>query len=92
MNRLKNKAYGPPATLDYNDPSCDIRAVWGPTVWQQSHQSFVRNVPVTQLERASIDARNIGFARCVFPDGRIMTVNAGNIRNVKVKGNVHAIK
>lgn len=102
MNRLQNKTYGPqrPWVYDgkvieplvYDAPTADLAAVWGPTLWQQGHQCFVRGVPVVQLEKAVIDERNIGFARCAFPDGRVMSVNAGNIRIVKVKGNVHAIK
>lgn len=102
MNRLQNKIYGPQKPwvyegktvepLVYEHPTADIKAVWGPTLWQQGHQCFVRGVPVTQLEKAQIDERNIGYARCAFPGGHIMTVNMGNIRIVKVKGNVHAIK
>lgn len=85
---LPNKTYGPPATLAYEDQVHPIVAVWGPTFWQQSHQSFVRGVPVSQLGKAEIDGRNIGYARCAFPDGSTRLVNAGNIRSIKVKGNV----
>lgn len=89
---LPNKAYGPGATLAYEDQVHPIVATWGPTVWQQLHQTLVRGVPVSQLDRAVVDDRNIGYARCAFPDGSIRTVNAGNIRIIKVKGNVNPIK
>lgn len=89
---LRNKAYGPGATLAYEDQAHPIVATWGPTIWQQQHQTMVRGVSVSQLEKAVVDDRNIGYARCAFPDGTIRSVNAGNIRIIKVKGNAHTIK
>lgn len=92
MTQLKNKAYGPPATLVYAEPQYDIRVVWGPRTWDFFHRVTVRGVEVYQLGETIVDSRDICYRRCAFPDGRIMLVNEGNIRIQKVKFNGHAIK
>lgn len=89
--RLPNKTYGPGAKLDYNTPVHDIRVTWGSSQWARHHQCSVRGVPVEKAAMGLIDKRSICYAWCMFPDGRVMLVNEGNIRIKKVSRHVNTI-
>lgn len=92
MSPLPNKAYGPGAKLDYNDPTADIRVVWRASTWAELHHCSVRGVPVEKVGVTVVDSRSICYVTCRFPDGRVMVVNEGNIRIKKVsKNHVHSI-
>lgn len=92
MSPLPNKAYGPGAKLDYNDPAADIRVVWKASTWAQMHHCSVRGITVEKVGQTVVDKRRICYVECRFPDGRIMVVNEGNIRIKKVsKHHVHSI-
>lgn len=82
--RLPNKGYGPGTKLKYHEPEFDTRLVIG--AHARHHHYTVRGVPVSPVGETTVDHRNICYRYCVFPDGRRMLVNEGNIRSTKIKG------
>lgn len=73
------RVYAQPAKLEAHEPEYDIRASYGPTPWQQQHDTFVRGVRVSKLS-----VREGGWVWCVFPDFRVMLVRETNIRAIKL--------
>lgn len=65
---------------------------FGPPSKDEYHTHTVRGVEVAPLESGKFtDTRGVAYQWCVFPDNRIMLVNAGNIIRRKV-GKYDAIK
>lgn len=75
----RKKVYGVPATLKAHEPEWDIRKVYGPTHWQQTHTCYVRGVRVDKLFQVEGEP---GYVWCRFPDERIMIVSETNIRAI----------
>lgn len=62
-----------------------VAGSFGPSVRDEFHEFTVRGVSVCPLESNKVvDHRGVAYQWCVFPDGRIMLVNAGNIIARKV--------
>jgi hypothetical protein len=61
-----------------------IVAQWGPLHTDKTHTYYVRGVPVC---RTTITENSNGriYRWCLFPDGRVMKVNEGNINSRKIK-------
>lgn len=69
-----------------------VAGSFGPLSRDEHHTFTVRGVPVCPLESNKFtDHRGVAYQWCVFPDYRIMLVNAGNIIRRKV-GKYDAIK
>ena len=60
-----------------------IVAQWGPAYKDTTHEYFVRGVRVS---RTTITEESNGrlYRWCLFPDGRTMLVNEGNIRSKRI--------
>ncbi len=89
--QLPNLQYGPPAQLDYAEPEFHVVCVWGYSTWDLFHHCTVRGVPVAVFGATIVSDANRCYRKCMFPDGRVMIVNEGNIRITKVKGHGHPI-
>lgn len=61
-----------------------IVAVWGPLHSDKTHEYFVRKVPVCRTSITELD-NGRRYRWCMFPDGRVMKVNEGNISSRKIK-------
>ena len=69
-----------------------IVASYGPSMWDRTHHCTVRGVPVHKLRHGnSTDDRGVAYCRCVFPDGRVMLVNEGNIRVKKLNRSEYSV-
>lgn len=74
----RNKIYGHPSQLKAVEQEHDVRASYGPSQWNLTHDVTVRGVPVQKLNIRYSDKGRM-YSWCVFPDGRVMAVNEGNI-------------
>ena len=63
-----------------------VVAVWGPMQKDETHDHFVRGVPVSRTSMHYEDKGRM-YRWCVFPDGRVMAVNEGNIVAKRVRRN-----
>lgn len=61
-----------------------IVAIWGPSYQDKTHTYNVRGVPVGRTTVSETRGGRI-YRICVFPDGRTMWVNEGNISSRKIK-------
>ncbi len=98
MNSSKDNKFGPPIRISQimdGRPWGGMEAIPGPDIavivaqyWpaykDTTHDYFVRNVKVS---RTSITREDKGrmYRWCIFPDGRTMLVNEGNIRSKPIK-------
>lgn len=61
-----------------------VVAVWGPMHKDETHEHFVRGVPVSRTSMHFEDKGRM-YRWCRFPDGRTMVVNEGNIVAKKIR-------
>ena len=94
MSIVQDNKFGPPIRISRIEnghpfggqpalPGPDIAVIvaqWGPSFKDATHDFFVRGV---RISRTTITEESNGrlYRWCVFPDGRVMLVNEGNIRS-----------
>lgn len=62
-----------------------VAGSFGTLVKDEFFEHTVRGVPVCPMESNKyVDTRGVAYQWCVFPDNRVMLVNAGNIIRRKV--------
>lgn len=97
MSIVSDNKFGPPIRLSgitngyaYDGqpalPGPDIAVIvaqWGPSFKDTTHTYYVRGV---QVSRTTITEESGGrlYRWCLFPDGRTMLVNEGNIRSKRI--------
>jgi hypothetical protein len=89
-NQLPGLQYVPKDKLDYQEPEAFIACTWGATTWDEFHHCTVRGVAVQLFGAQIVSDDNRCYRKAMFPDGRVMVVNEGNIRSIKVSGNGNA--
>lgn len=90
--KLPLLSYGPPAQLKYSEPEFAIVCVWGAGTWDAMHHCTVRHQTVHVFGETIVSGANRCYRKAMFPDGRVMVVNEGNIRIKKVKSHVNPIE
>jgi hypothetical protein len=64
---------------------CVIAGSFGPSIKDERTEYTVRGVPVSPVRvDPYVDEKGRHYWWCVFPDYRVMLVNAGNIRERKI--------
>ncbi len=97
MSIVQDNKFGPPIRISRIEngrpfggqpalPGPDIAVIvaqWGPAFKDTTHNYFVRSV---QVSRTTITEESGGrlYRWCLFPDGRVMLVNEGNIRSKRI--------
>lgn len=85
LYRFPDCVYGPPQTeLKATESEWNHSASFGPSLWDLTHECKVRGLLVQKLGRGVSDNRGISYVRCIFPDGRTLLVNEGNIHVKKI--------
>jgi hypothetical protein len=84
MSIVDDNKFGPPIRISQIPEDIAVIVVrFEPAYKDTTHCFFVRNVPVSRTSIVE-EAGGRLYRWCVFPDGRVMLVNEGNIRSKKL--------